>query len=66
MAARASSLVGSNPFGAAFNGDDLIDSSLTPTLSISPDTLGYSTSTPIEPTIELPRTKMRSAPSAAI
>ncbi len=37
-----------------------------PNVSGLMDTLGNSTSTPIEPTIELPRAKMRSVPSAAI
>ena len=60
------SLVGSRPFGAAFSGEDLMNSHFDADLSMRSDTLGNCMRTPIDPTIELPRTKIRSAPSAAI
>ena len=53
IAARASGEVGSKPFGAALSGEDLIVSTLTPTLSSRSATLGYWNSTPIEPTSEV-------------
>ena len=53
MAARASGLVGSKPFGAALSGLDLINSTLTPILSRRSVKFGYSNSTPIEPTSEV-------------
>ena len=65
-AARAASLVGSNPFGEAFSGADFTVSTWIPSLSSRPETLGNSNSTPMEPTRELPRATMRSAPSAAM
>ena len=53
-AARASGLVGSKPFGAALSGEDLIVSTLTPTVfeQIGKRS-GYWNSTPIEPTSEV-------------
>ncbi|MCY1244939.1 hypothetical protein D9M72_580400 [compost metagenome] len=49
----ASSLGGWKGDGSAFSGLDLIDSSETPSLSISSLTWGYWKMTPIEPVIEL-------------
>ena len=54
------------PFGAALSGEDLTDSICTPTVSISFEKLGNWNSTPIEPTSELPRATIRSAPNAAM
>ena len=58
MAARASGEVGSNPFGAAFSGDDLISSTLIPSVFKSSETFGYWNSTPIEPISEVSKATM--------
>ena len=54
------------PLGAAFNGEDLISSIFTPTVLSNSETLGNWKSTPIEPTSEVWRARMRSAPMAAM
>ena len=41
IVAQQTSLVGSNPFGAALSGDDLISSTLTPIVFRRSDTFGY-------------------------
>ena len=53
IAARASGLVGSNPFGAAFRGEDLISSTLTPSVFSRSVKFGYWNKTPIEPTSDV-------------
>ena len=63
-AARASGLVGSKPFGAAFSGEDFTASTSTPILSSRPAKFGYWMRTPIEPVSAVSGAKMRSAPSA--
>jgi hypothetical protein len=53
MAARASGEVGSKPLGAAFRGEDLISSTLMPSVLRRSATFGYWNNTPIEPTSEV-------------
>src|SRR5215468_10762551 len=66
IAARASGEVGSKPLGAALSGDDLISSTLTPSVFKRSVTLGYWNSTPIEPTSDVSSAMMGSAAIAVM